>query len=126
MEAQPAVVKWGRQRFSGVVLYPSEASDVFMQRLYDLTGVPVECQKVSGPPSLTHTSELHGHCDLLSGSPHTRANMHTRMHAQVICPVAWKGNLKRGTNLDSELALPPGETAFKVMLVGEASASRAA
>ena len=47
------------------------------------------------------------------------------MHAQVICPVAWKGNLKRGTHLDSELALPPGENAFKVMLVGEASASRA-
>ena len=55
MEAQPAVVKWGRQRFSGVVLYPSEASDMFMQRLCDLTGVPVEGQKVSGPPSHTST-----------------------------------------------------------------------
>ena len=47
---------------------------------------------------------------------------HAHAHAQVMCPGAWKGTLKRGTTLDRALALPHGHTEFTVMLVGSAGA----
>ena len=46
MAPLPAAVKWGKQRITGLSLHPSQAADEIMQRLADLTGVPVERQKV--------------------------------------------------------------------------------
>ena len=81
-----ATVKWGKQRFTGVWLYPGEASDALMQRLCDITGVPIERQKI-------------------------------------MCPGAWQGILKRKTTLDRDLAHPPGQKEFTIMLVGSAASA---
>ena len=42
----PATVKWGKQRFTGMILYPGMSADELQQKLQSLTGVPVLRQKV--------------------------------------------------------------------------------
>ena len=37
----PATVKWGKQRFTGLILYPGMSADELQQKLQSLTGVPV-------------------------------------------------------------------------------------
>ena len=45
----PAVVKWNKQRLTGVSIRPGMPSDELKQELFRLTGVPTERQKIMCP-----------------------------------------------------------------------------